>query len=96
MIDIFLRNSLDNLTCVSECGHVADAGAAGGERSSARRATVHVVTAEEASSGAFSIQDVVLPLPGSQIQYPEYQDAEEEGPGQGPPGAHQVGLAHKL
>lgn len=76
---------------------MADAGAASGERSSARRATVHVVTAEEASSGAYSIQDVVLPLPGSQIQYPEYQDAEGErvGGGEGQ-GGHQVGRAHLL
>ncbi len=53
------------------------AGATGGERSSTRRAAVHVVTAEEACSGAYSIQDVVLPLPGGQIQYPEYKEAQD-------------------
>lgn len=74
---------------------MGDAGAAGGERSSARRAIVHVVTAEEASSCAYNIQDVVLPLPGSQIQYPEYRDAEEEGGEEGE-GGHQVGRAHML
>ena len=50
------------------------AGGTGGERSSTRRAAVHVVTEEEACSGAYSIQDVVLPLPGGQIQYPEYKE----------------------
>ena len=53
------------------------AGGTGGERSSTRRAAVHVVTEEEASSGAYSIQDVVLPLPGGQIQYPDYKEAED-------------------
>ena len=53
------------------------AGVTGGERSSTRRAAVHVVTEEEACRGAYSIQDVVLPLPGGQIQYPEYKEAED-------------------
>ncbi len=39
---------------------------------------MHVVTEEEARSGAYSIQDVVLPLPGGQIQYPEYKEAEDQ------------------
>lgn len=53
---------------------VASADVAGGERSSARRAAAHLVTAEEAASGAYVIDDVVLPLPGGQIQYPAYKD----------------------
>ena len=54
------------------------AGVTGSERSSTRRAAVHVVTEEEARSGAYSIKDVVLPLPGGQIQYPEYKEAEDQ------------------
>ncbi len=57
-----------------DCARVGT-GVPGGERSSTRRAAVHVVTEEEACSGAYSIQDVVLPLPGGQIQYPEYREA---------------------
>lgn len=34
---------------------------------------MHVVTEEEAQSKAYSIQDVVMPLPGSQVQYPVYK-----------------------
>ena len=49
-----------------------------GERSSARLAAVHVVTEEEARSKAYSIQDVVMPLPGSQVQYPAYSDDPED------------------
>lgn len=59
-----------------EWSHVACSGARGGERSSVRLAAVHVVTSEEASSGAFSIGDVVLPLPGAQVQFPRYPAAE--------------------
>lgn len=33
---------------------------------------MHVVTEEEAQSKAYSITDVVMPLPGSQVQYPRY------------------------
>ena len=56
---------------------VASADVAGGERSSARRAAAHLVTAEEAASGAYMIDDVVLPLPGGQIRYPAYKDGSE-------------------
>lgn len=49
-----------------------------GERSSARLAAVHVVTEEEAQSRAFNIQDVVMPLPGCQVQYPAYNDDAED------------------
>ncbi|KAL0052217.1 hypothetical protein WJX82_010083 [Trebouxia sp. C0006] len=62
----------------------------GGERSSTRRAAVHVVTEEEARSGAYSIQDVVLPLPGGQIQYPEYKEAEDQAT------SHQGSIYHRL
>ncbi|DBB03074.1 TPA: hypothetical protein ACH3X1_013389 [Trebouxia sp. C0004] len=65
-------------------------GATGGERSSTRRAAVHVVTAEEACSGVYSIQDVVLPLPGGQIQYPEYKEAEDHDT------SHQNSIYHRL
>ncbi|KAL0027136.1 hypothetical protein WJX79_009492 [Trebouxia sp. C0005] len=62
----------------------------GGERSSARRAAVHVVTKEEACRGAYSIQDVVLPLPGGQIQYPEYKEVEDHDT------SHQGSIYHRL
>lgn len=52
-------------------------GAARGERSSARLAAVHAVTEEEARSKAYSIEDVVMPLPGCQVQYPVYQMSDE-------------------
>lgn len=37
---------------------------------------VHVVTAEEAAAGRFSIDDVVLPLPGYESVYPQHATAE--------------------
>eukprot|EP00967_Tisochrysis_lutea_P066594 scaffold86825_cov19-Tisochrysis_lutea.AAC.2 len=36
--------------------------------SAARLAAVHVVTAQEAEEGKFSIEDVVLPMPGVRVQ----------------------------
>eukprot|EP00879_Flechtneria_rotunda_P004747 GHRR01005016.1.p1 GENE.GHRR01005016.1~~GHRR01005016.1.p1 ORF type:complete len:819 (+),score=345.29 GHRR01005016.1:316-2772(+) len=39
---------------------------------SSRLRSVHLVTADEVDSGRFSITDVVLPLPGSQVQYPQH------------------------
>lgn len=36
---------------------------------------VHVVTAAEAAAGTYSIDDVVLPLPGSQTRMPEHATA---------------------
>jgi tRNA pseudouridine13 synthase len=48
------------------------------ERQAKRRATaadifdkVHIVTAEEAEQGIYSIEDVVLPVPGGKIIYPD-------------------------
>lgn len=40
---------------------------------------MHVVTEEEAQSKAYSIQDVVMPLPGSQVQYPVYKNRNGDG-----------------
>ncbi len=57
------------------------AGASSGERSSARRAAVHTVSEEEAASGCYSIEDVVLPLPGGQVQYPAYGLVEDTDDG---------------
>jgi hypothetical protein len=34
---------------------------------------VHVVTADEAVAGTYSISDVVLPLPGARVQYPAHE-----------------------
>jgi hypothetical protein len=36
----------------------------------------HVITQEEAASARFSIDDVVLPLPGARIRYPDHSTAE--------------------
>lgn len=36
-----------------------------------------MVTEEEASSNTYSIEDVVMPLPGSQVQYPGYPPTSE-------------------
>lgn len=41
-----------------------------------RVAAAHVVTEEEAAAAIFSIDDVVLPLPGSQVQYPRHTTAQ--------------------
>jgi hypothetical protein len=49
---------------------------AGGTRAAARLAAVHVVSAAEAAAGAFDIADVVLPLPGARIRYPEHDTAQ--------------------
>lgn len=46
------------------------------ERSTERLAAVHVVTAEEAAAEAYSIEDVVLPLPGGKVQYPQHETAQ--------------------
>ena len=37
---------------------------------------VHTVTADEAHAAAYSIDDVVLPLPGSRIRYPAHATAQ--------------------
>lgn len=72
------------VTCADDADPVADAAdaidlegrEAGGTRAAGRLAAVHVVAAEEAASGAFDIADVVLPLPGSRIRYPEHDAAQ--------------------
>ena len=46
------------------------------KRTTGHLAAVHIVTEEEAASGAFAIDDVVLPLPGSCITYPQNSTAE--------------------
>lgn len=46
--------------------------AAGLSSSAARLAAVHVVTAEEAAAGRWSLSDVVLPLPGPAVLYPQH------------------------
>ena len=46
------------------------------ERSTERLAAVHVVTAAEAAAGTFSIEDVVLPLPGAKVEYPQHESAQ--------------------
>lgn len=38
----------------------------------ARLAAIHEVTQAEAAAGVFSVSDVVLPLPGYQVQYPNH------------------------
>jgi tRNA(Glu) U13 pseudouridine synthase TruD len=43
-----------------------------GSSAAARLAAVHVVTAEEAAQGKYSMADVVLPMPGGQVQYPQH------------------------
>ena len=44
--------------------------------SKARLADIHVVTEEDLANGTYTIEDVVLPLPGSQIKYPAHSTAE--------------------
>ena len=46
------------------------------KRTTGHLAAVHIVTEEEAATGAFAIDDVVLPLPGSCITYPQHSTAE--------------------
>ncbi|CAL5229719.1 g13095 [Coccomyxa viridis] len=46
------------------------------KRTTGHLATVHVVSEEEAAAGMYSIDDVVLPLPGSCISYPEHATAQ--------------------
>jgi len=46
------------------------------KRTTGHLAAVHVVSKEEAESGAYSIDDVVLPLPGSCISYPQHASAQ--------------------
>ena len=57
------------------------------ERSTERLAAVHVVTAAEAAAGNFSIEDVVLPLPGGKVQYPQHETAQVTTSARPPHGA---------
>lgn len=54
-------------------GEVDEADAAAAASAASRLAAVHVVTAEEAAAGRFTIQHVVLPMPGAQVQYPKHE-----------------------
>lgn len=49
---------------------------AGGTRAAGRLAAVHVASEAEAAAGAFDVADVVLPLPGARIRYPEHITAQ--------------------
>jgi tRNA(Glu) U13 pseudouridine synthase TruD len=44
-----------------------------GASAAARLSSVHIVMEAEAAAGKFSIRDVVLPLPGSRVQYPQHE-----------------------
>ena len=44
--------------------------------SKARLANVHLVDEEDLSKGTYSIEDVVLPLPGSQMKYPNHETSK--------------------
>lgn len=59
-----------------EAAAAEDDEAAAAEEAAAAAAEVHVVTAEEAEAGWYSIDDVVLPLPGSETVYPQHATAE--------------------
>lgn len=48
------------------------AGTAPGRTARARMGSVAVVTSEDVAKGRYSIEDVVLPLPGSEVQYPAW------------------------
>lgn len=52
---------------------------AGADRSAGRLAAVHTVTAADLAAGTYGIADVVLPLPGSRIRYPEHSTAQVGG-----------------
>lgn len=45
-------------------------------RAAGRLAAVHTVTAEEAEAGSYDIEDVVLPLPGARVRYPQHDTAQ--------------------
>lgn len=48
----------------------------GMRRAALRLAAVHVVTAADVAAGTYGIADVVLPLPGSRVRYPDHSTAE--------------------
>ena len=41
-----------------------------------RLTDIHTVTRDEAAQGTFSIEDVVLPLPGNRTRFPEHATAQ--------------------
>lgn len=61
---------------MEEAAPDAEGREAGGMRAAGRLAAVHVVTAEEAAAGTYDVADVVLPLPGSRVRYPEHDTAQ--------------------
>ena len=78
--DLVLPYSLEQRSAARNGGRESEAAAlddvAGGaseeEEEELNLAAVHVVTAEEAAAGVWQIDDVVLPLPGSAVRYPEH------------------------
>jgi tRNA pseudouridine13 synthase len=50
-----------------------DANADNSASAAGRLSRVHLVTEAEAAAGRFSIRDVVLPLPGGRVQYPQHE-----------------------
>ena len=66
-------NSYDAGDADGENGVVAETS---DKRTTGHLAAVHVVSEEEAAAGMYSIDDVVLPLPGSCISYPEHATAQ--------------------
>ena len=46
------------------------------KRTMGHLAAVHVVSDDEAAAGMYSVDDVVLPLPGSCISYPKHATAQ--------------------
>jgi tRNA pseudouridine13 synthase len=65
--------TLGKEACVGDLVQTEDAGeAAGGSGTSGRRGkVVKVVTQEDVDAGTFNLTDVVLPLVGSKIEYPQ-------------------------
>ena len=59
------------MVCCSTLKHGSAADA--GQESSSSRQQPHILSREEAASGQYSIFDVVLPLPGTSIIYPDNQ-----------------------
>jgi membrane protein involved in colicin uptake len=47
--------------------------ASGAASAAGRLSSVHIVTEAEAATGKFSVRDVVLPLPGGRVQYPQHE-----------------------
>eukprot|EP00891_Asterochloris_glomerata_P003047 jgi/Astpho2/3047/e_gw1.00051.10.1_t len=74
--DLVLKDA-DQLEAAGKFNDCAMAAAvSASERSSGRLAAVHEVTPEEAEAGTFSIEQVVLPLPGKSTRTPGHAVAE--------------------